>query len=331
MQSEHLITTLDTHTAGEPTRIVTDGLGWSSRDQTVAEQARRFATDYDWARKLLMEEPRGHTDMFGAVPVKPADPEADLGLIFLTHDGVGELCGHAIMGVVTAFVETGRLDPGEEISIETPVGVSTATAELAGDRVDEVAVRSPPSFVYDEVTVALDGLGEVRVDVVYAGIFFAMVDAGDLGLSLGREPVDELVQHGLDVRAAVNADLDVVHPLTGASREVILTEFYEPRDPVDGTLVVLADGSVDRSPCGTGTCAKMALLHHRGELGVGEPYRTEGPIGTQFEGRLLHTEQTDGYTVTRPEVAGSAYITAKNTFVLDPADPLTGFSLSSAE
>jgi proline racemase len=330
MQTTHLITAIDTHTAGEPTRIVTDGLGWSSRNQTVREQTERFAAEHDWARRLLMQEPRGHSDMFGAIPVEPA-ADADLGLVFLTHDGVGEMCGHAIMGVVSAFIETGRLDPKSELRIETPVGISTVRPEMDGDRVDRVAVRSPPSFVYDHLTVDVGELGEIPVDVVYSGIFFAMVDVSDVGLEIERSNADALAEHGLALRAAVNDALDVVHPLTGDSRRVILTEFYQARDPVDRSFVVLADGSIDRSPCGTGTCAKMTLLHDRGELSVGDRYRTESVIGTRFDGRLLESEQRDGLTVTHPEVVGSAYITAKCTFTLDPNDPLTGFSLSVDE
>lgn len=328
MKTQYLLDTIDTHTAGEPTRILVGGLEWAARGEPVGEQMARFERTQDDVRKLLMQEPRGHENMFGAVPVEPAAPEADLGLFFLVHDGYGHMCGHAVMGVVTAFVESGRLDPNGSVTIETPAGLVEATPTVDDGRVETVTVESTPSFVHEDLVVDVAGVGSVRVDVVYSGIFFAMVDVTDLELSIEREHVSMLSDHGLAIRAAANDALDVHNPLTGTESRVLDTAFYEGRDGVDRMLTILADGSVDRSPCGTGTCARMTLLYDRDELALDESRRTESVIGTRFEGRLTEAESRDGTTVTTPAVTGSAYIVSKNTYLLDPTDPLTGFSLS---
>jgi len=329
METEYLLDTIDTHTAGEPTRILVGGVDLGGVGDPVDERMARFEREHDDVRKLLMQEPRGHDDMFGAVPVAPAEETADLGLFFLVHDGYGEMCGHAIIGVVTAFVETGRLSEGPVV-IETPVGSVRAHPHVADGRVEAVTVENTPSFVYDRLTVDPSRVGPVAVDVVYSGIFFAMVDVAEVDASLDRKSVDVLSRYGVAIREAVNDRLDVTHPLTGRDSRVLDTAFYEPRGSVDRILTVLSDGSVDRSPCGTGTCGRMTLLYDRGELALDQPHRTESVIGTEFEGRLTGVDRRDGLTVVTPEVTGSAYVVAKNTYLLDPDDPLTGFSVGDS-
>lgn len=391
MRTELAIDTIDTHTAGEPTRIVTGGLGWSADGRSVRAQRDAFAAERDRLRRLLMMEPRGHDHMYGAVPVEPAAPGADLGAFFMDSERYGDMCGHGTMGLVTALVETGRLDvpsprtagpgapePGVEsgssveadssveptkdgsgsgsdesgseraesesegdgtgsgrdaeagrgpsLAVETPAGLVEARPTVEAGRVERVAVTNVPSYVVGRRSVSVEGFGEVTVDVVASGNVFAVVDVREVGLDVTPGDVDALVDASRAIRTAL-ASAEVTDPLTGDPATVTNTEFYRP-GAVDRNVVVFGDGSVDRSPCGTGTCAKVTLLHDRGTLDVGESYPYESVIGTRFEGRVRESWTEDGVTVVRPAVAGSAYVVAKNTYLLDPEDPLVGFSLS---
>jgi proline racemase len=327
MKSDYLLDTIDTHTAGEPTRILTGGLDWHARGETVDEQMRRFEAEHDDVRRMLMNEPRGHDNMFGAIPVEPSDPEADLGVFYVTPYGYGDMCGHANMGLVTAFVETGRLPATDVIRIETPVGIVATSPQVADGRVERVAMENVESFVLDHRTVDVDELGPVSVDLVYSGIFFVMIDAAQLEPRLARENVDVLSEQAVRIRDAVTDAGPIVNPLTGEPARVVDTQLYERGDDEDTSLVVYPDGSVDRSPCGTGTCAKATLLYERGELAIDETLVNRSVLGTEFRGRIRGTDEHDGLRVTIPEVSGSAYVVAKNTLLLDPDDPLTGFTI----
>ena len=324
MRTEYLLDTIDTHTAGEPTRILTGGVDWQSRGQTVKEQMERFEATHDDVRRMLMNEPRGHADMFGAVPVEPSAPDADLGVFYITPYGYGDMCGHANIGLVTAFIETGRLSADDTIRLETPVDVIDVSPEVIDGRVERVGMENVESFVFDQVTVDVPDLGPVTVEIVYSGIFFVMIDASQLEPALARENVDRLSELALRIRDTVTDEVDIVNPLTGEPARVIDTQFYERGDP-ERSLVVYPDGSVDRSPCGTGTCAKATLLAERGELDVGESFVNHSLLGTEFEGRVVERSERDGLKVTTPAVAGSAHIVAKTTHTLDPTDPLVGF------
>lgn len=326
MRTACLLETIDTHTAGEPTRIFADGVGWHARGETVEEQMERFEDTHDDVRRMLMNEPRGHADMFGAVPVEPAAPDADLGVFYITPYGYGDMCGHANIGLVTAFIETGRLPADETVRLETPVDVVDVAPTTVDGRVEQVAMNNVESFVFDQVTVDVPEFGPLTVEIVYSGIFFVMVDVSQLDLELARENVDRLSTLALRTRDAVTEAVDIVNPLTNERARVIDTQFYERGDP-ERSLVVYPDGSVDRSPCGTGTCAKATLLAEWGELDAGETFVNRSLLGTEFEGRVVARSTRDGVDVTLPAVAGSAYVVAKTTHVRDPDDPLTGFSI----
>jgi proline racemase len=326
MRTDYLLDAIDTHTAGEPTRILTGGIDWHARGETVDEQMRRFEATHDDVRRMLMNEPRGHDNMFGAVTVEPADETADLGVFYVTPYGYGDMCGHANVGLVTAYVETGRLPATDTVRLETPVGVVETSPTVVDGRVERVTMENVESFVAGRETVDVEGVGSVTVDLVYSGIFFVMIDAAQLPVPLDREHVDELSTLALRIRDAVTDATDIVNPLTGEPARVVDTQLYERGDP-ETSLVVYPDGSVDRSPCGTGTCAKATLLHDRGELAVGEWMHNRSLLDTEFRGRVTETRERDGVRVTVPEVSGSAYVVAKHTFFRDPDDPLTGFQI----
>jgi len=326
MRTERLLDTIDTHTAGEPTRILTGGIDWQARGETVDKQMSRFEETHDDIRNMLMNEPRGHADMFGAVPVEPTAPDADLGVFYITPYGYGDMCGHANIGLLTAFIETGRLPPKDTIRLETPVDVVEVSPDVIDGRVKQVAMKNVESFVLNRTTVDVPELGSVTVDIVYSGIFFVMIDAVQVEPSLARKNVDALSSLALRIREAVTDQVDIVNPLTGEKARVIDTQFYARGDP-ERSLVVYPDGSVDRSPCGTGTCAKATLFAEFGDLKAGESFVNRSLIGTEFEGRVVNRYERDGVDVTVPAVAGSAHIVAKTTHVHDPEDPLTGFNI----
>lgn len=330
METSHAFSTVETHTAGEPTRIITDGIEFSSGEKTTAEYREEFETEYDWVRRLLIKEPRGHDDMFGAVPVPTSHPDADIGLFFLTNDGYLDMCGHATIGTVTAFLELGRLPIQETIAVETPAGLIETRPTLDGRSVEEVEFRNVDSFVQESCQISLRSGPTVDVDIVYGGNYLAMVDADELGVSISKGNTHRLIELGREVRLAVNERVRIEHPFTGEPATVDLTEFYEHGEGVDRNVTVFADGSIDRSPCGTGTSAKMALLHARGELDVGESYRHRSVIDTEFEGSLASVRTREGRTVVTPLIRGSAYIIAKNQFLLNPDDPIIGFNVDGA-
>jgi len=336
MESETVVETIDTHTAGEPTRIILEGVDNEYRGESVASQRDRFAETSDWIRELLMCEPRGHDDMFGAVPTDTTDPRADLGLFFMDSQGYLDMCGHGTIGAITALLETGRLEPRDELVVETPAGLVRTVPTMTDDgSVEAVTIRNVDSFVCEQVAVPLERSGEtatVPVDLVYAGNLVGLVDVDHLGLAVVPENVPTFVDLGMTLREHLATDHPITHPFTGEEETTSILEFYERgggADGVDRNVVVFGNGQVDRSPCGTGTCAKMTLLHEQGELGIDEPYPYESVIGTRFTGRLLEARAREGYTVTTPEVSGQAHVIGHHTFVRGRRDDLEPFSFSS--
>lgn len=331
MEKNYQLKTIETHTAGEPTRILVSGINlFPFFGRSVAEQRDLFAEKYDDIRELLMKEPRGHDDMFGAIPVKTEMSEADLGAIFMHTTGYLDMCGHGTIGIVTALIETSFLPEKEKIKIETPAGIVECRARIEADKVKEVSVKNVDSFVIGKKEIELEMTeikSDVEIDLVYSGNLVGLVDVKDLGYTIDIDELDILKKIGIELRNRLNEENDFINPLTGNKEEVSLLEFYESREDVDRNIVVFADGSIDRSPCGTGTCAKMTLLHHKEILDVDEEYRYQSIIGTEFSGRIMDTDKRQGTTVVKPEITGSAYITGRSTFILDPEDPLTGFSL----
>lgn len=277
--------------------------------------------------------------MFGAILTAPSDPEADLGVIFMDNDGYLAMCGHGSMGVTVMAVETGlvpKTEPVTALVIDTPVGLIRTRAELEQGRLRHIAVENVPAFLlHSEAKLHVAGLGGVVADVAFGGNFFALVDVGQLGLKVEQEYLGELTQWGIAIRQAANEQLEVQHPTQPNIQGVELVEFYE--DDFRGNsacrnVVIFGRGQVDRSPCGTGTCAKMASLYAAGRLGLDEPFVSESMLGTQFVGRLLRNKQVGTIEGVVPEFSGMAYVTGYHQFVLDAADPLNrGFVFLSRD
>jgi proline racemase len=334
MRFGRILSTIDAHCAGEPLRIITGGLP-PIPGATVLERRRYLREHLDEVRRALLFEPRGHADMYGCVLSPPVTPGADLSVCFLHTAGYSTMCGHGVIALVTALIETGQLlgrEPTTEVRLDTPAGPVVARAEVRAGRVLRVAFQNVPSFVFArDVRVEVPGLGAVRADVAYGGAFYAFVRARDLGLRVAPEQLRALVDAGERISRAVERALVVRHPLEPELRDIygtVLTD--EPSDPSahGRNVTIFAERQVDRSPCGTGTAARLALLHAQGALAVGEPYVHESILGTRFTGRILGTTQVADYPAVVPEVAGSAHITGFHHFVVDPEDPLAeGFLL----
>ncbi len=323
MNFRRMVQVVDTHTAGEPTRVVTAGFPLP-RGATMEERRRWLADNADALRGFLLREPRGHSDMFGALVLPPADPRADIGLIFLDLGGYLTMCGHGTIGAVTALAALGGIT-GDEVTVDTPAGLVRCRIERSRGEVRAVAFRNVESFYLR--TVEIDG---VPVAISYGGNLFALVDAGDVGLALSQENLPQLVARGLEIRARINAAHSFTHPGTGEKLAVELVEFYTEGPPARNA-VVFGHGQVDRSPCGTGTCAKMALLHAKGELKIGEEYHHRSIIDTEFVGRIVSEAWVGNRPGIVPEVRGSAHITGFGTLVLTDDDPFpAGFRLTTS-
>lgn len=331
---ERVLTTVDTHTAGEPTRVVLSGVPPLSG--SMPEKRRQLRKEYDVIRQTLMQEPRGHADMFGAVLVAPSDSQADLGVVFMDSDGYLSMCGHGSMGVVAVALATGlvpRREPETEVVMDTPAGLVRARARIEAGKVSHISVENVPAFLYcSGVRLELTS-GSLDVEIAFGGNFFALVPAKALGLSMTLSQLPKIIERGMEIRSAVNEQVDVVHPVRGQIQGVELVEIYDehPADDIDcRNVVVFGKGQVDRSPCGTGTSAKMAALYAQEQLKLNQPFVNEGIIGTRFTGRLLREEQVGTVQAVVPEITGMAYVTGFHQFVVDGSDPLkSGFHLDT--
>jgi proline racemase len=327
-QFVRIISSIDTHTAGEPTRIVLSGLPPIPGD-TMAEKKRYMTDKFDHFRTLLMQEPRGHADMFGAVVTPPTSGRGQYGIIFMDSGGYLDMCGHGIIGITTAFIEMGMVTPKEPetvVTFDTPAGLVEGRARIEGGRVVEVSLSNVSSFLYaKDVEIDLPDVGRITIDVSFGGNFFAMTPAKQLGVSVQPENLSTLIRLGNAVREAVNKKLDIQHPTERHITTVELTEIYDkpdPTKPYSRNVVVFGNSQVDRSPCGTGTSAAMATLHGRGRLAIGEEFVNESIIGTRFKGKLVRETRVGDFTAVDPVITGDAYITGIHQFVVDPHDPV---------
>ncbi len=328
------ITTIDAHTEGEPLRIITGGFPDVPGDTILARRAY-LKENMDHLRQTLMWEPRGHADMYGCILTPPTTPEADLGVLFMHNEGFSTMCGHGIIGLATVALETGILPRSEletSLKIDTPAGLVTAQAKVADDRIKSVSFQNVPSFVLvmDKV-VQVPGLGEVKYDIAFGGAFYAYVKAEHVGLDCKPEEYRTLVEKGKAIKQAVMESLPVAHPFEEDLNFLYGTIFIAPPQTQGAhsrNVCVFAEGEVDRSPTGTGVSGRLALLHARGEIELNQPIVIESIIGTRFTGKIVKTTNFGPYSAVIPEVEGSAYITGRHEFLIDPEDPLRdGFIL----
>jgi proline racemase len=332
-----VVTTLDVHAAGEPLRIITGGLP-ALEGATMLERRRWMRQHLDHVRRALMWEPRGHFDMYGCVVTPAVTAEADLGVLFLHNEGYSTMCGHGIIGLVTALVETGALPPRGSrtlVALDTPAGLVRATAHLDGaGHVERVSFLNVPSFLYArDVELNVPGYGHLRADVAFGGAFYALLPADAVGLPVTPERTTDLVAAAEAIKTSLAAALPISHPddpdlgyLYGA----ILTGPAQDPAHHSRNICVFASAEVDRSPTGTGVSARLAALHARGDLADGEEIVVESILGaaSAFGGRVVGTTRVGPFDAIIPEVSGQAFITGRHEFVLDPLDTLgRGFLL----
>jgi proline racemase len=316
-----------------PTRVVTGGVG-PIPGATMLERKLRFEAEMDDLRLLLMREPRGHSAMSGAILQPATRDDADWGVLFIEVSGCLPMCGHGTIGVATVLVETGMVEvrePETVVALDTPAGLVQARVAVEGGRVRGVTLRNVPSFLLGrDRVIDVEGLGELTYDMAFGGNFYAILPAAAAGLEVDPARSDELVERGLAIMAAIDAAERPAHPedpRIAGCRHVV---FHAPgRDGASARAATsIHPGWLDRSPCGTGTSARMAQLHARGELALGEPFVNESVIGTRFTGRLVEETEVGGLPAVVPEITGRAWITGMGQYLLDAEDPFpAGFAL----
>jgi proline racemase len=318
------ITTVDYHTGGEPFRIVTGGVD-APRGTTILDKRRDALARLDHVRRLLVFEPRGHADMYGCFVVEPNDAGADLGVVFFHNAGYSTACGHGTIALVTWALDDGiveRVEGETRVVVDVPSGRIETWALIEDGRVRSVRFRNVPSYVWAE---GLDAGGR-SVDVAFGGAFYASVEER---VEPGELP--RLIELGRQLKRTLEAGHEIVHPLEPELRDVYGVVFWQGEG--DGPLTqrnvtVFADGEVDRSPCGSGTSARLALLDRSGRLPRGEELRHLSIVGSEFRGRVVGDADVGGLPAVVTEVEGSAYRTGEHAFELDPDDPLgEGFLL----
>ncbi len=319
-------TVIDSHTGGEPFRVVVDGLP-EIPGETVLER-RRYAEEHlDELRRILMWEPRGHADMYGGWIGTPTEEDSDLSVLFCHNEGFSTMCGHGIIALAKVVFDTGILPATEganHLVIDTPAGQVSAVAEVMDGRVSRVSFRNVASFAADlDATVDVAGLGTVTYDLGFGGAFYAYVDAVSVGADLG-DPTD-LIAKGRAIKGAIVASREITHPVEadlGFLYGVIFTGPAERAGNHSRNVCIFADGEVDRSPTGTGVSGRLAILHARGEIDEGEPITVESIVGSEFVGRVAGVTKVGRFPAVIPEVTGTAHIVGRAEFWVDPEDPL---------
>ncbi|MFK0073494.1 proline racemase family protein [Arthrobacter woluwensis] len=333
MRTKRIFHAVDSHTEGMPTRVITGGVG-TIPGATMAEKRLWFMENSDWIRTLLMYEPRGHASMSGAILQPSTRPDADFGVLYIEVSGLLPMCGHGTIGVATVLVETGMVEvvePVTTVRLDTPAGLVIAEVAVKDGHAESVTLRNVPSFVDRlDATVDVPGYGAVPYDLAFGGNFYAVVKLEDLGLPFERERKDDLLKAGLAIMDAINATDEPVHPERPDIRACHHVYLQARGSTAEHSRHAMAihPGWFDRSPCGTGTSARMAQLHARGELALNTDFVNESYIGSQFIGRLVAETEVAGRPAVVPTVTGRAWITGTAQYFLDPSDPFQeGFLL----
>ena len=321
------ILTVESHTQGEPTRLLVGGVD-PLPGETMRDKCDFFRKHHDAVRLLLTREPRGHRGILAAVVTEPVNPDSSFGVFYMDAKRYPFLCGHATIGAVATLVKLGALDLADgrhTLVIDTPSGPLKARTEVKDGAAASVSIQMVPSFVYaEDRPLVVPGLGKISVDLVCVGGFFVMIDAARWGLDLDSEPSGRIISLGMAAIDAANTAFTVRHPERPEVSTVDVTEFYagRPGKSASGkSAVIYGESHIDRSPCGTGTTAKMTLLHHRKALALDQPYTNTGYLGTTFFGRLVKTAKVGPLDAVVGEITGDAQITGTCEFVVDPADP----------
>ena len=331
MKFKHRLSIIDGHTAGEPTRLIVSGYP-RLKGATLAQKMADMRDNHDWVRRVAMNEPRGHRDMFGGILLEPVDPTADIGVFFIDGGQYYNMCGHASLGICAMMVETGRkaIDPSGQtiVRLETPAGIVEGTVVTGDDgRIITVKLIDVPSFAYalDRI-IDVSGIGKLRVDIGYGGNFFVIAQAVDMGFaSIDPENTSRLIEAGIAMRNAANDQIKVQHPLLPHINRIDIAMFTAAPTGTHAdarNVVILGAAQADRSPCGTGTCARMAVLHAKGELKTGQRFRHESSIRTVFDSVVLSETKVGTLNAVIPQIACRPFLTGFSELVVDEDDPV---------
>lgn len=346
MTFSRTITAVDAHACGEPGRVIVAGVP-DVPGETMFDKMTYLRTHHDDLRKLMLREPRGYPAANCNVLLPPTRPEADAGFVIMEQTEYPPMSGTNTICVVTVLIETGLVEatePVSELVLETPAGLIGATAHVRDGKVTQVTFRNVPAFaVHLDAVVEVPHLGLVTVDVAWGGMFYVIADATQFGLRLEPDQGRKIVRLGEMIKAAARDALPAVHPENPAIKGISISQLWGPAKHPDANrrnAVVVSTGTldwnrpetwtgaIDRSPCGTGTCAAMAALHAKGQLGLHEDFVHEGLLGTRFIGRLVVETTVGGHRAVVPTLSGQAWITGTAEYVLDETDPFPeGFTI----
>lgn len=346
MRFSSMITAVDAHACGEPGRVITGGV-LNPPGATMFEKMKYFERYADHIRLRMLREPRGYPAANCNVILPPANPEADAGFVIMEQVEYPPMSGTNTICVVTVLLETGivpAVEPVTRLKLDTPAGLISVDAEVYNGKVKKVTFRNVPAFAaYLDKPVEVKGLGTVTVDVGWGGMFYVIADAAPLGFRLSPDEARDIVRVAEMIKAAAREQLPVSHPENPEIKDITIAQLSgEPSTPGahrKNTVVVSTGeldwsrpaswtGALDRSPCGTGTCAKMATLYARGKLPLGQDFVHEGILGTTFTGRLIEETRVGNHPAVVPTLSGQAWITGFAQYVLDPEDPFpNGFKV----
>jgi proline racemase len=339
LRFSHLITAVDAHACGEHGRVITGGV-LDVPGASMFEKKCWLETHADHLRKRMLREPRGYPAANCNLLLPPAHPEADAGFVIMEQVEYPPMSGSNTICVATVLIETGMVrvtEPVTKLKLETPAGLIAVDAEVRAGKVKQVTFRNVPAFAtHLDARVEVPNLGTVTVDVAYGGMFYVIADAEPLGLRLSPDEAKDIARVAEMIKAAAREQLPVSHPENPAITGITIAQLSAPpsRAGVDRKNAVVVStgeldwsrpstwtGALDRSPCGTGTCAKMAALYAKGKLPLGANFVHEGILGTTFTGRLVERARAGDFEAVVPELSGTAWITGFAQYVLDPEDP----------
>lgn len=335
MKISNVVTVVDAHTEGQPMRIVTSGFP-TIRGRTIREKYGYVEKNLEDLRRMILYEPRGHRTMCGAFLVEPTVPEADVGVIFIEPIGLVPMCGHGSIAIAKVLVETKRVkvtEPVTQVRLDTIGGLVRMSVRVKDGEVGEITLRNVKSFSYlRDVKIQTERFGEVKVDLAYGGTFYAIVLAKDVGLEIVPEEAGKIVEYGEILRKSIQKQVKIMHPKGSGLAKVLQIQFTAPPTHTKAhmkNVVIVPPAGIDRSPCGTGTSARMADLFAKGKLHVGDEFVHESITGTLFWGKIVGESQEGKYPAIIPEVTGKAYVTGFQQLVAEIDDPFKrGFLLA---
>jgi len=324
--SKSIFKCIDGHTCGNPVRVVVEG-GPELHGESMSEKRQHFLSEFDWIRKGLMFEPRGHDMMSGSILYPPSDPKNDMGVLFIETSGCLPMCGHGTIGTVTIAIEEGLIDPKipGKLRLETPAGLVLIDYSQNGDKVTSVRLTNVKSFLAAEnLEVDCPDLGVLLVDVSYGGNFYAIIDQQENFTGIQDHSAEELIRWSRIIREQINERYEFVHrentTINGLSHILWSGEIIDETASARNA-VFYGDKAIDRSPCGTGTSARMAQWYAQGDLKLGQEFVHESIIGSKFIGRVEQEVDFDGVPAIVPSIEGWAFVHGYNTIVIDNEDP----------